>query len=350
MYIVFGSWPIMESDQQVSSELQQIDWDELDKSKYYILGPSMLLAVRAAVYPSNLVKTRLQVQSSRKPLYDGAFDAFRKIARNEGILGFYKGFGASTLNVVFGNLYISVYEMTRSVLRAKCQVVAALMRNYSPTDKNSVLQVTDTVSNFLGGAAASLVSQTVVVPLDIVSQRLMVSEQLVQQHQMKHPSSASVSSSQNMSSIVRAIYHSEGWRGFYRGYFVSIATYAPSSSIWWGSYGFILPIYFKWLQSCDIDPSWKQGITQFCLKCIWFDLFRSVSTGLQWWHVRRLDSCPHESTGYHPYEEPNLHSIQHNANAEIYSESRRSSWVYDGSRCGTPFILCRFRYSPNFQM
>ncbi|CCI50062.1 hypothetical protein ABG067_006365 [Albugo candida] len=243
MYIVFGSWPIMESDQQVSSELQQIDWDELDKSKYYILGPSMLLAVRAAVYPSNLVKTRLQVQSSRKPLYDGAFDAFRKIARNEGILGFYKGFGASTLNVVFGNLYISVYEMTRSVLRAKCQV-------------------TDTVSNFLGGAAASLVSQTVVVPLDIVSQRLMVSEQLVQQHQMKHPSSASVNSSQNMSSIVRAIYHSEGWRGFYRGYFVSIATYAPSSSIWWGSYGFILPIYFKWLQSCDIDPSWKQVLAQ----------------------------------------------------------------------------------------
>nr|CCA17214.1 Mitochondrial Carrier (MC) Family putative [Albugo laibachii Nc14]CCA23689.1 Mitochondrial Carrier (MC) Family putative [Albugo laibachii Nc14] len=233
----------MESNESVSSDLQQIHWDELDKSKYYVLGPSMLLAVRAAVYPSNLVKTRLQVQSSRKPLYNGAFDAFRKIARNEGFLGFYKGFSASTLNVVFGNLYISVYEMTRSFVRVKCQV-------------------SDTASNLFGGAVASLISQTVVVPLDIVSQRLMVSEQLEHQHQKKYSNLASAKSSKSMSSVIRTIYQSEGLRGFYRGYFVSIATYAPSSSIWWGSYGFILPIYFNWFQSWNIDNSWKQVLAQ----------------------------------------------------------------------------------------
>ena len=42
-----------------------IHWDELDKTRYYIFGPTLFLGVRAAVYPSILVKTRLQVQQSQ---------------------------------------------------------------------------------------------------------------------------------------------------------------------------------------------------------------------------------------------------------------------------------------------
>ena len=40
----------------------QIDWSELDKKRYYFFGPTLFLCVRAAIYPSNLVKTRLQVR------------------------------------------------------------------------------------------------------------------------------------------------------------------------------------------------------------------------------------------------------------------------------------------------
>ncbi len=94
---------------------QHIAWDDLDKRKYFIFGPSAFLAVRALVYPSNLVKTRLQVQSHAKPLYTGTFDAFRKILKQEGPRGLYKGFGASTANVLTGNVYISVYEMARKL-------------------------------------------------------------------------------------------------------------------------------------------------------------------------------------------------------------------------------------------
>lgn len=105
--------------------LEHISWDELDKTRYFVLGPTMFLAVRAAVYPSNLVKTRLQVQSKANPLYAGTFDAFRKIARQEGMKGLYKGFGASTANVLTGNVYISVYEMARKLFLDKTQVLAA---------------------------------------------------------------------------------------------------------------------------------------------------------------------------------------------------------------------------------
>lgn len=102
--------------------LEHISWDELDKRRYFVLGPTMFLAVRAAVYPSNLVKTRLQVQSKANPLYAGTFDAFRKIARQEGMKGLYKGFGASTANVLTGNVYISVYEMARKQFLTHTQV------------------------------------------------------------------------------------------------------------------------------------------------------------------------------------------------------------------------------------
>ena len=109
-------------------EIEQIAWDDLDKRKYYILGPTVFLAVRAAVYPSNLVKTRLQVQSRSNPLYAGTFDAFRKIARQEGFAGFYKGFGASTANVLTGNVYVSIYELARKFAMDKAQVSGFLAR------------------------------------------------------------------------------------------------------------------------------------------------------------------------------------------------------------------------------
>lgn len=105
-----------------ASGMEHISWDELDKPTYYVLGPTMFLGVRALVYPSNLVKTRLQVQSKTHPLYRGTFDAFHKIARQEGLRGLYKGFGASTANVLTGNLYISVYELARKVFLEKTSV------------------------------------------------------------------------------------------------------------------------------------------------------------------------------------------------------------------------------------
>ena len=102
--------------------VEDISWDEINKLKYYIVGPTIFLAVRAAVYPSNLVKTRLQVQSKHKPLYSGTFNAFATIVRHEGTRGLYKGFGASTANVLTGNLYISVYEKSRKVFKDQTTV------------------------------------------------------------------------------------------------------------------------------------------------------------------------------------------------------------------------------------
>uniref|UniRef100_H3HCG9 Mitochondrial carrier protein n=1 Tax=Phytophthora ramorum TaxID=164328 RepID=H3HCG9_PHYRM len=213
--------------------LEDISWDEIDKLKYYVLGPTMFLAVRAAVYPSNLVKTRLQVQSKRKPLYSGTANAFATIFRQEGARGLYKGFGASTANVLTGNLYMSVYEKSRKVFRDHTTMG-------------------DKWANFAGGACASLVSQTVVVPLDIVSQRMMLSGQGQDVRKTRERA-------KGFMNVTKQVFRTEGLRGFYKGYVPSIATYAPSSSIWWGSYGLLVPVYYRLMKEWPTDPFWKQG-------------------------------------------------------------------------------------------
>lgn len=36
--------------------------------------------------------------------------------------------------------------------------------------------------------------------------------------------------------IAQAIYETDGFRGFYRGYFASLCAYVPNSALWWAFY------------------------------------------------------------------------------------------------------------------
>ena len=204
-------------ERRKSAAPRQIDWNELDKTKYYIFGPSLFLCVRAAVYPSNLVKTRLQAQG-KNMLYSGTFDAFQKIIRTEGPLGLFKGFGANTLGVITGNIYITIYELTRQWYLTSTA--------WDPQ-----------YANFFSGGCASIMSQTVVMPLDIVSQQMMMADQGVNRNAAHR--------NVGILGVCQRIRASQGVRGFYRGYLPSVMTYAPSSAIWWGSYGWLYPWFYR---------------------------------------------------------------------------------------------------------
>ncbi|RHY31476.1 hypothetical protein DYB32_003462 [Aphanomyces invadans] len=198
---------------------KRIAWDDLDKTKYYIVGPSVMVFVRAAVYPSNLVKTRLQIQSRRHPLYTGTFDAFRKIVRQEGFLGLYKGFGASLLNIVIGNLYITVYEIVNQFAMQNLTV--------QPSVRSSTLH------------------------------RLHLMYKVGVQ-------AASKAKTLGLLSISRDIFRKQGILGFYKGYIPSVLTYAPSSGIWWGFYGAVWPVFYANIPF-DMEPMPKQS-TSFSMQ------------------------------------------------------------------------------------
>jgi len=95
-----------------------------------------------------------------------------------------------------------------------------------------------TIANFCAGASASLATQTVAVPIDVISQRQMIQSV-----------GSSGSSSIDGIQVVRQIIAQEGVKGLYRGYFTSLGMYVPSSAIWWGCYGFYTNQWWRFLDA-----------------------------------------------------------------------------------------------------
>lgn len=208
---------------QQKGAIQIIEWEDLDKRKFYSLGVFMTLTTRATVYPASVIRTRLQVQKG-KSLYSGTFDAFCKILRTEGVRGLYRGFMVNTLTLIAGQGYITTYELVRKYVN-----------QYSPSN---------TVKSVVAGGMASLVAQTITVPIDIVSQHLMMQGQGEHLTRFKAKPKVGLATTKHKlgfgqsRDITVQIFSADGFRGFYRGYVASLLTYIPNSALWWPFYHF----------------------------------------------------------------------------------------------------------------
>lgn len=202
-----------------------IEWDMMDKTKFFPMSMASSFTVRTFLYPLTLVRTRLQVQH-QNDVYRGTFDALRKIAATEGVRGLYRGFWVSCFQVVSGVCYVSTYEGMRHVLQRH--------------DVKS-----NTIRAFVGGGCASIVGQTIIVPFDVISQHLML---LGQKNYRSSSHGLEVategrSKAQIVWDVTRTIYQRDGLRGYYRGYTASLCTYVPSSASWWAFYHFFQDAY-----------------------------------------------------------------------------------------------------------
>ncbi|XP_054892741.1 solute carrier family 25 member 44-like [Poeciliopsis prolifica] len=206
---------------QQKGNIQIIEWEDLDKRKFYSFGIFMTMAIRVTVYPATLIRTRLQVQKG-KSLYTGTFDAFFKILRTEGVRGLYRGFMVNTFTIVSGQAYITTYELVRKYVS-----------QYSEAN---------TVKSVLAGGSASLVAQSITVPIDVVSQQLMMQGQGEQLTRFRLSSNSENRKQprffRQTRNIVSQIFAADGFGGFYRGYVASLLTYIPNSAVWWPFYHF----------------------------------------------------------------------------------------------------------------
>ncbi|KAG7190606.1 hypothetical protein KM043_006693 [Ampulex compressa] len=189
--------------------IRTIEWDMMDKTKFFPLSMLSSFSVRCCLYPLTVIKTRLQVQKQNH-MYTGMIDACKKIYKAEGIPGLYRGFWISSIQIVSGN-------------------------------------IDSRVKALIAGGAASLVGQTIVVPFDVLSQHLMVLGINNTKHGKRYVDKMGMnplgltlepgkSRAQISADIVRLIYQTDGYRGFYRGYMASLCAYVPNSALWWGLY------------------------------------------------------------------------------------------------------------------
>ncbi|XP_077085425.1 solute carrier family 25 member 44b [Siphateles boraxobius] len=207
---------------QQKRNIQIIEWEDLDKRKFYSFGVFMTMAIRATVYPATLIRTRLQVQKG-KSLYTGTYDAFCKILRAEGLRGLYRGFMVTTFTLISGQAYITTYELVRKYVS-----------NYSKD--NSLKSV-------VAGGSASLVAQSITVPIDVISQHLMMQGQGEHLTRFKIKPETGFDAKRSVffgqtRCIIGQIFAADGIRGFYRGYVASLLTYIPNSAVWWPFYHF----------------------------------------------------------------------------------------------------------------
>ncbi|XWS18838.1 hypothetical protein CRYUN_Cryun32bG0079400 [Craigia yunnanensis] len=190
-----------------------IDWEMLDKSKFFFLGAALFSGVSATLYPVVLVKTRQQVAQAQ---LSGIRTAF-SIVKHEGFRALYRGFGTSLMGTIPARaLYMAALEVTKS------NVGSATVKLGVPEPSAAA------IANAVAGLSAAMSAQLVWTPIDVVSQRLMV--------QGSHPSCSSPCRYVNGIDAFRKIINTDGPKGLYRGFGISILTYAPSNAVWWASY------------------------------------------------------------------------------------------------------------------
>lgn len=101
------------------------------------------------------------------------------------------------------------------------------------------------IGGFIGGVCASLCSQTLSVPIDIITQHQMVQSV----HERRGPIQ-----------IAKTIIQQQGWRGMFRGYLVSLSIYMPSSGITWSSFYVVrshMRSTLQRLQDSTTLPTWQ---------------------------------------------------------------------------------------------
>ena len=219
---------------------KEIDWEHLDKSKFFLNGIGAFSLATLALYPLSVVKTRQMLEGTK--IQTPFKDVVKNVIKDRGFKGLYAGFGT----VVFGAIplrmvYLSTLEYTKGNARALCE-------------KYEVEEMYYGIADAAGGATASFVSQTLGTPIDIISQRQQVSglrhANFTKDGTLSPSSSAARSSGSSVEAsntvfrgyrngfhAFKEILRNEGARGLYRGYVASVATLVPSSAIWWGFYG-----------------------------------------------------------------------------------------------------------------
>ncbi|KAI6679863.1 hypothetical protein NL676_033744 [Syzygium grande] len=215
------------TEQDAAPEIQfpaDVDWHMLDKSRFFFLGAALFSGVSAALYPAVVLKTRQQVSPTQISCFKMSFS----IMRHEGLRGFYRGFGTSLLGTIPARaLYMAALEVTKSSVGS-----VTLKLGLSETSALAV-------ANAVAGLSSAMAAQLVWTPVDVVSQRLMVQGQkngFTSQRSLIGQGGINSCRYKNGLDVCKKILCADGLRGLYRGFGISILTYAPSNAVWWASY------------------------------------------------------------------------------------------------------------------
>ncbi|KAI7822542.1 mitochondrial carrier [Gamsiella multidivaricata] len=183
----------------------------------FLLGSISGAVGATVVYPIDLVKTRMQNQRSKvvgELLYKNSIDCFKKVIKNEGVLGLYRGLGPQLVGV--------------APEKAIKLTMNDLVRNMT-TDKDGNISFT---SELLAGGIAGGSQVVFTNPLEIVKIRLQVAGEAAKSLDAPRPGAIA---------IVRNL----GILGLYKGASACLLRDIPFSAIYFPVYAHLKKDFFK---------------------------------------------------------------------------------------------------------
>eukprot|EP01132_Coremiostelium_polycephalum_P000472 gene472-598_t len=180
--------------------------------QYSICGAGAGFLASFVLTPVELIKCRLQIQTTGEKKYNGSFDCMVKILKENGVKGLYKGYVPTLSREVVGNMtFFSVYESMKKYFRSR--------------NPNGELTLPALITS---GGVGGMAYWTVLYPVDVAKSRIQVTE-----GNARAPS---------ILSVLRLIYKQEGVKGLFRGYTPTIIRAFPSNAALFSVYEFMIKL------------------------------------------------------------------------------------------------------------
>lgn len=191
-----------------------------------LIAGAMARGMAATImFPIDVVKTRLQFQrkiqlvdnpNANVRMYTGAWDAFTSICKEEGLRGMYKGLPVRLLYITpAAAVSFTVYE----------QFMQAWNYNHEQLKQHHQVSWTLPFLTLAAGGLARVLGTACRTPFDILKQQLQVEGQIYRGSQSK-----------TIVETAKYIAKTDGMRGFWSGYGVTLMRDAPFAAIYFTSY------------------------------------------------------------------------------------------------------------------
>ncbi|CAJ0626362.1 14493_t:CDS:2 [Entrophospora sp. SA101] len=196
------------------------------------------ITTSTVINPIWLVKTRMQLQSSNKSpqtliKYKSSFDCIRKVIKNEGFIGLYKGLSASYLGVTESTIQWVLYESFKSKFAEKRE--KERINNNKRNGSGSLVTQLDNsfnwrwIDNLLAAGSAKLMAACVTYPHEVIRTRM---RQL--------PGENGVRKYKGLIRCIKTIFKEEGFKAFYGGMSAHMMRVVPNAAIIFFCYESIL--------------------------------------------------------------------------------------------------------------
>lgn len=190
--------------EQLTAAAASDEHDGLHFWQFMIAGSIAGCAEHMAMFPVDTLKTRMQAIGSCPIKYVGVRTALKSILESEGPAGFYRGIAAMGLGAGPAHaVYFSVYEFCKKSL--------------SGGNPNNHL------AHAMSGVCATVMSDAVLTPMDMVKQRLQLS-------------SGVGGAYSGVWDCVKRVLKEEGFKAFYASYKTTVVMNAPFTAVHFATY------------------------------------------------------------------------------------------------------------------